>query len=355
MKLKNLLLATICLLGLTLVSCENSRNNNLAGTKWKGRNQLTDIYVAFTKNECTITITDYSEGIGTASYVTDGTSVTATVKTLSGDLKEYAEIEEMITATYDIKKGKMVARKKLYGDVYSIELSLYDGDIPVIEPKIPYPEIDFEAGTVNGKHYDNSIEKCWEVTSEMTVYGTISTTTTYEWGTEFSVVSTYEYMRSYYQTYKFSYTYKTADPTDEDSCKALNSDDEGTSGDDDDETTNAQIRFVKGVTNYPVLALGVKYEGELVAYYEFGNTTGTSEYFEIPAGMLNPVAYWEEEGDDAEGWYYWTEPYTYTFEAGKKYTYTLEGENVSIVEDGANNAPAKRVTPARKTTRVIIR
>lgn len=231
MKMKNLFMAIFCLLGLTLVSCENGGNNNsnLAGTKWKGRNLETNVYVSFTQNECFITITGYSEGTGTASYVTDGSSVTATVKKMSGDLKEYAEIDEMITATYDIKKGKMVANKKLYGEVYSIELSLYDGDIPVIEPKpepIPNPEIDEEAGTINGKHYDNSIEKCWEVTYEMTVYGTISTTTTYEWGTEFYIVSTYEYMRSYFQTYNFSYTYKTADPTDEDSCKALDNGDE---------------------------------------------------------------------------------------------------------------------------------
>lgn len=137
MKMKNLFMAVFCLLGLTLVSCENGGNNNsnLAGTKWKGRNLQTNVYVSFTQNECFITITGFSEGTGTASYVTDGSSATATVKKMSGDLKEYAEIDEKITATYDIKKGKMVANKKLYGEVSSIELFLYDGDIPVIMPE----------------------------------------------------------------------------------------------------------------------------------------------------------------------------------------------------------------------------
>lgn len=128
-------MAVLCLLGLTLVSCENGKNNNLAGTKWKGRNLYTDVYVAFTKNECSITLTDYSKGTGTASYVTDGSKATATVKSLSGDLTIYAEEGEKISASYDIEKGKMIATKKLYGEMYNIEFSLYDGEIPVISSK----------------------------------------------------------------------------------------------------------------------------------------------------------------------------------------------------------------------------
>ena len=49
-------------------------------------------------------------------------------------------------------------------------------------------DFDMEAGTVNGHEYDNTTDKCWEIVTKAKM-GIISTTvTTYEWGTQFTVV-----------------------------------------------------------------------------------------------------------------------------------------------------------------------
>lgn len=109
-------------------------------------------------------------------------------------------------------------------------------------------------------------------------------------------------------------------------------------------STKAQVRFVKSGTNELVIALGIANSAEdaLLAYHEFGTGTGTSEYYEIEAGTAYPYAYWLADGTDEEGWYGWSGSYqTYNFQAGKKYTYTLDSNSVSITLDGSANAPAK--------------
>ena len=54
------------------------------------------------------------------------------------------------------------------------------------------PKIDAEAGTVNGKAYDNKEELCWECNVTEKVAGISATETTYAWGTEFEAVATME-------------------------------------------------------------------------------------------------------------------------------------------------------------------
>ena len=54
------------------------------------------------------------------------------------------------------------------------------------------PKIDAEAGTVNGKAYDNKEDFCWECNVTEKVAGLSATSTTYAWGTEFEAVATME-------------------------------------------------------------------------------------------------------------------------------------------------------------------
>ena len=60
----------------------------------------------------------------------------------------------------------------------------------------PQPKIDAEAGTVNGKKYDNKTEACWQFNIKATVkvLGVKSSVdeVDYYWGTEFEVVATME-------------------------------------------------------------------------------------------------------------------------------------------------------------------
>ena len=116
-------------------------------------------------------------------------------------------------------------------------------------------------------------------------------------------------------------------------------------------TNKAQVRFSKELVYELIIALGIRKDSEVLAYYEFGADPGMSPYYEIPAETLIPVAYWLEDGGDAEGWYGWSNLSSFNFEAGKKYTYLLgdDGEylKVTIVLDGGANAPAKVVASKR--------
>jgi hypothetical protein len=82
------------------------------------------------------------------------------------------------------------------------------------------PEIDYEAGTVNGKKYDNTTERCWEVTA--TIDG--KTDIWYDWMTEFDVRRHIEESYAYYDHEQMSatFTYKRASAGDAESCHALN-------------------------------------------------------------------------------------------------------------------------------------
>ena len=54
------------------------------------------------------------------------------------------------------------------------------------------PVINEENATVNGIHYDNETEDCWEVITKITYTNNTITETGYYWNTEFSVVAQFE-------------------------------------------------------------------------------------------------------------------------------------------------------------------
>ncbi|MBO4690690.1 MAG: hypothetical protein J5621_07425 [Paludibacteraceae bacterium] len=85
---------------------------------------------------------------------------------------------------------------------------------------------DLEAGTVNGKAYDNETEKCWKVTNTETTLGIKTTTESYTWNTEYGVVFSNEFALDAAAAtgiMKASYKYEEApDYKDSESCLANN-------------------------------------------------------------------------------------------------------------------------------------
>ena len=101
----------------------------------------------------------------------------------------------------------------------------------------PQPSIDSKAGTVNGRHYNTTDNKCWIVTYSFEYLGGLNgetnkkSETKYVWSTEFDVVSTAEtLMWTTAQSgtlAKGSYAYVVytplnGDPIDYNSCTNLN-------------------------------------------------------------------------------------------------------------------------------------
>ena len=88
------------------------------------------------------------------------------------------------------------------------------------------PKIDNSKSTVNGRHYDNDVEKCWKVNTTLTIKTSDSKTTKksedYVWGTEFYLVSMMEMeMWTVAQTGQYgsaSYSYIVTSDKDSESC-----------------------------------------------------------------------------------------------------------------------------------------
>jgi len=136
MKLKNLFIVALCLLGFNFVSCnKNSGNDNLAGTTWWGKSLQTQVRVDFGEKDCNISVKGYCNGTAVASYVTDNNNVTVTITSLEGDFDGQLTKGEKIKAVYDLKKGKMVASKELYGQVRELELSTTPNGESADQPK----------------------------------------------------------------------------------------------------------------------------------------------------------------------------------------------------------------------------
>ena len=89
------------------------------------------------------------------------------------------------------------------------------------------PEIDYNASIVNGKEYDNGLEKCWKATMTTTVAGFSSSSEDYYWGTEFGLVVAWEETMYALAQSGISASYVYVDATqfkDHDSCLASNDD-----------------------------------------------------------------------------------------------------------------------------------
>ena len=94
------------------------------------------------------------------------------------------------------------------------------------------PVIDRQAGTVNGKAYDNTTECCWKITLTEKIMGVSVSTDTYGWSTEFLVVASmememWEIAQEGIGSASYSYTKDSA--KDAETCLEQNKDD-----DDDD-------------------------------------------------------------------------------------------------------------------------
>lgn len=90
------------------------------------------------------------------------------------------------------------------------------------------PKVDTENATINGKHYDDTVNKCWKMTVTQSYIVTVNVDE-YIWGTEYLCVLTgEELMWTYAQTgIRASYKYAEAPSfKDSDACLANNTDEE---------------------------------------------------------------------------------------------------------------------------------
>ena len=75
---------------------------------------------------------------------------------------------------------------------------------------------------------------------------------------------------------------------------------------------------------------------DLLAYYQFKTSIGTTSYFTIQAG--NHYLMWNEGGD-----VYMTTT-TYNFQSNRKYTFEYDGSGYYMISDGTyNTAPQEPV------------
>ena len=89
------------------------------------------------------------------------------------------------------------------------------------------PQINYDSGSVNGKTYDNTTDKCWELTLSVKVpYAGTQTTKAYEWGTEFFIVTVGESSVAQWnhEGLAAGYSYKETKASDYDACHDLNPD-----------------------------------------------------------------------------------------------------------------------------------
>lgn len=119
----------------------------------------------------------------------------------------------------------------------------------------------------------------------------------------------------------------------------------------------AKIRFCKeeAYTRVPSMALDYcNDDGEYITYsqHDFGEESGTTSYYDFPAGTLVPDYYYISDDENYTKWYDALDDRTYNFESGKRYTYTCgdDGEYLvfTITLDGSFSAPAKRQIVAQK-------
>ena len=90
------------------------------------------------------------------------------------------------------------------------------------------PQINYDSGSVNGKTYDNTTDKCWEVKMAVKVpYAGTANTTSYDWCSEFLIVSTAESAIAEWnhQGLAAGYSYKEVSAGNSEDCKDLNPDD----------------------------------------------------------------------------------------------------------------------------------
>jgi len=115
---------------------------------------------------------------------------------------------------------------------------------------------------------------------------------------------------------------------------------------------NAQVRFTKEkgylyATEMAIVDIDIT---DVFADYEFGTDSGTSPYYDIPAGSYYPVYYYAFPG--SEGWNFCLDsPYTYYFQGGLKYTVVCsdDGTYLSfyVTYDGLRSSQVVQSNPIR--------
>ena len=114
-------------------------------------------------------------------------------------------------------------------------------------------------------------------------------------------------------------------------------------------TQQPQIRFRKASNNTNISIMGLaSTTGDLLAYYQFGTSTGTSSYFSVPTG--NHFVFVMIEGElypvTIEG------SATYYYQSNNRYTFEYDGTRFWFYEEGSFSAPQQVTKTAVKLGRM---
>ena len=96
----------------------------------------------------------------------------------------------------------------------------------------------------------------------------------------------------------------------------------------------AQVRFIKAEAYPEITIMAIDDEEDELVRHDFGESAGTSPYFDVPAGYLYPNIYYVPDGK----WYYcFSDPYN--FKAGHKYSIVCDTDDedyfvFSVTDDG---------------------
>ncbi|MCL2074439.1 MAG: BACON domain-containing protein [Marinilabiliaceae bacterium] len=106
-----------------------------------------------------------------------------------------------------------------------------------------------------------------------------------------------------------------------------------------------QVRFQKtqAIPEIPYMSVD-KHDAsgnwvEVIAEYEFGGSSGTSQYYDIPSGTWYLYFFYTGHPGMEEGYYYLTDPFN--FQQGNKYTYRCFLEGSTITFEVTNDGPTK--------------
>ena len=120
MKIKQFLMAAICLISMVFAGCTN--NSQLNGTTWKGDVLQTSVIATFSESTCSIALAGYVSGTAVGEYKATKSSLTITIKSTFGAFDGQLSKGDEIKGTYDLSAGDMYITLYLYGQEMAFKL-----------------------------------------------------------------------------------------------------------------------------------------------------------------------------------------------------------------------------------------
>jgi hypothetical protein len=261
---------------------------------------------------------------------------------------------------YYFRAYVIVDDEPMYGDVLTFTTPIPDDKITIVlnDPTNVTHTSATVSGTINiGKDAKGTVSEVGirYMPASQATYGWLVYyygSQISSWTGEHTISGTIDFSDTYPSYYYYMYYIKNGQTYSTSSKLVTRSSSGGGSG-----SSTALVRFMKEKAYTYVTTMSVdQFDSnntwvKTLAEYNFGTASGTTSYYEIPAGSWVPFYYYTYSG--YEGWYKaLDDPYTFNFLADRKYTYSC-GDNgeylvFTITMDGTVNAPAQSEVVAQK-------